>query len=446
MNRLIEYLQIRFANRPGLQRILDNLGWLLFDRILRVLVGMVVTVSMARYLGPEQFGIVSYALALTALFGMIALLGLTNVVVHELVENPRIAGTTLGSSCALMAVGGFVGYLALVACVLLTRADDEIAKLASFVIGASILFRCFEIGYYWFESQIQSKYVVRAQAVVFLLASGVKLALIGIGAPLIAFILVLAAQAAATPLVATLVFQIMGPGVRSLQFELERARELFRASWPMLMSGVAMMVYMKIDQLMIASIWGDAAVGVYSASVTVSEATYILAVIVTATAYPAILSSRKEGVDIYRTRFQQLLDIMVVLALGVAIPMTLLSDWVVNTLFGSSYSEAADVLKVHIWALLFIFIGVVSNRWFIAEGRQILNLQRTTLGAVVNIALNALWIPRFGLLGAAYATIVAHAVAAFLSDLIRAESRPLFRMKLAAFNVVGALSRLGRNL
>jgi PST family polysaccharide transporter len=446
---MIDVLRKRFrdriTDRPGLMRILHNFSWLLVDRVIRVFLGMVVTVLMARYLGPEQFGIISYALAITGLCGMVALLGLNQVVVHDLVQNPSTAGITLGSARGLMAVGGLVAYTSLVVAVLLTRSEDSFAKLASFAIGASVLFRFLDFGRYWFESQVQSKYVVLAQLAVFFGASLAKVVLIVLDAPLSAFILVVTAQAVATPVATSLVFWSRAEVGTSLRFDAERARALLSASWPLLLAGFAMMVNMKIDQLMIASMLGDQAVGVYSAAVSVSEATYALAVIITATTYPAVLAARAEGEEVYRARFQQLFDLIVVLAVAIAVPVTFGANWIISTLFGESYLAAGAVLTVHVWALIFVFLGVVSDRWFIAEGRPKLNLQRTVLGVCVNVVLNFVLIPRFGLIGAATATIVAHSVAAFFSDLIQAKSRPLFGMKLAALNVPGAILRLVRH-
>ena len=435
----------RFRGRPGLERALKNIGWLFIDRMVRVLVGVFVTVLIARYLGPNDFGVLSYALALTALCGAMALLGMKEVVIRDLVKDPQMAGRTLGSAGGLMMIGSSASYVLLVSLVLLTRSDDAIAKLASFVIGASVLFRFLEFGAFWFESQVQSKYVVLAQLGVFLLASAAKVYLVAIDAPLVAFVVTVTIQAITSSTAAAIVFARFKPDSVSLSFELRRAKQLVAESWPLLLAGIAMMVYTRIDQLMIASILGDESVGIYTAAITVSEATYVLAVIVVATTFPAVLSAKKEGEAVYHARFQQLFDLIVILAVAVAVPLTLLSGWITNTLFGKSYEAAGIVLTVHIWSLVFVFLGVVSGRWFVAENRQKLNLQRTILGALINIVLNLVLIPRYGLIGAAVASVIAHSIAAFFSDLFNAKTRSLFRMKLAALFVPRAVLRLVRN-
>lgn len=445
MNNLREYFQRRFGNRPGLSRILNNFSWLLGDRLVRILIGTVVTVWLARYLGPAQFGIISYAVALLTICSSVGLLGLKDVVIRDVVQDPQSKGATLGAAAGLMSAGGVAAYLLLATVVLLTRPDDGIVKVASLTIGASVLLRFTDVGAYWFESQVQSRYVVLAQLTVFIAASAAKIVLIVIAAPLVAFVVVILLQSLASSLATAAVFRYFKPSDLGLRFDTKRAQRLLSESWPLLLSGAAMLVYMKIDQLMIAAFWGDRAVGVYSAAVTISEATFVIAAIVIATVFPAVLSARNEGPEVYRARFQQLFDFMVVLGFAIALPMTFLSGWIIATLFGPSYQAAGIVLTTHIWAAIFVFIGMASYRWFVAEGRPGLNLQRTLLGAAVNIVLNLLWIPRYELIGAAMATIVAHFVASFLSDLVNAETRPLFRMKLMSLNAPAALLRLVRN-
>jgi PST family polysaccharide transporter len=106
--------------------------------------------------------------------------------------------------------------------------------------------------------------------------------------------------------------------------------------------------------------------------------------------------------------------------------------------FGQRYAEAGQILSIHIWTAVFVFLGVASGKWFIAENRQVLAFQRVACGMVINIVLNIVWIPEYGASGAAFATLVSQAVSALLFDVLRKETRPMFRMKLKSFFVVRA--------
>ena len=108
---------------------------------------------------------------------------------------------------------------------------------------------------------------------------------------------------------------------------------------------------------------------------------------------------------------------------------------IVGLLFGDAYLEAVPVLAIHIWASLFVFLGVASSRWFLAENLQKLMLVRTVLNGLINILLNLLLIPDYGAVGAAIALLVAQAAGTFIFDHFREDTRRLFYMKLSSLNL-----------
>jgi PST family polysaccharide transporter len=156
---------------------------------------------------------------------------------------------------------------------------------------------------------------------------------------------------------------------------------------------------------------------------------------IVASVFPAILEAKKRDDGQYLQRLQRLYDLMVRLSIVIALPMTFIATPLVVTLFGSAYAKSGPVLAIHIWASVFVFLGVASSQWFVAENRQILSFQRTLLGAVVNVILNLILIPPFGPIGAAVATVIAYAMAAFLADLLQKGTRQMFLMKLSSMNI-----------
>ena len=204
---------------------------------------------------------------------------------------------------------------------------------------------------------------------------------------------------------------------------------------------MAVMVYMKIDQIMLGQMSGDEAVGIYSAAVRISEVWYFIPLVIVASVFPAILEAKKRNEAHYYARLQQLYDLMVLLSISVALPMSFLATPIVKLLFGEAYAPAGSVLAIHIWASVFVFLGVASSKWFLAENRQVLSLQRTVLGALANILLNAWLIPLYGTVGAAIATVVSYAIAAYFSDCLQAETRKAFLMKSSSLNIFSLLSK-----
>lgn len=435
MRLIPAFIHRRIAHRPNLVKIVDNISWLFFDKILRMGVGLLVGVWIARYLGPEQFGLLNFALAFTGLFGAVASLGLQGIVVRDIVRNPESARLTLGTAAILQLIGGLVSFLLILGVIAHLRPDDPLARSIVAILGAMMLLKASDIAVYWFESQVQSKYTVWVQNSVFLVFASVKVALILQHAPIIAFVWAMLAETVAVAFILITVMGLRGPALKSLRVSSARAKALLMDSWPLVLSGIAVMIYMRIDQIMLGQMIGDEAVGIYSAAARISEVWYFIPMAIVASVFPAILEAKKRSEAEYYARLQKLYDLMVWVSVSVALPMTFLATPLVMLLFGETYAAAGTVLAIHIWASIFVFLGVASGKWFLTENRQLLSLQRTVLGAIANIALNLWLIPLYGAVGAAIATVISQSIAAWLFDPLQVVSRPMFFMKLRAMNL-----------
>jgi O-antigen/teichoic acid export membrane protein len=436
MNLVPAFVRRRIAHRPNLVKIVDNIGWLFFDKVLRMGVGLLVGVWVARYLGPEQFGLFSFATAFVGLFGAIAGLGLQGIVVRDIVRNPSCKEETLGTAAVLQFIGSLIAYGLILGTIFWLRPDDTLAKVLVAILGSTMLFKASEVVVYWFESQVLSKYTVWVQNSVFLVFAAVKVVLILNHAQLVDFAWVTMAEALVVALLLGIMLGVHGPKLRHLRTTWSCTKTLMKDCWPLMLSGIAIMIYMKIDQIMLGQIVGDEAVGIYSAASRISEVWYFIPMMIVASVFPAILEAKKRSEEQYYQRLQHLYDLMVWLSVAVALPMTFLSRPVVTLLFGEAYAAAGPVLAIHIWASVFVFLGVASSQWFLAENRQVLSFQRTALGSVTNILLNFFLIPIWGAIGAAIATVISQIVAALLFDLILIETRKMFLMKLRSLNLL----------
>jgi len=444
MNLTPAFVRRRFAHRPGLLRILDNIGWLFFDRVLRMGVGLIVGIWIARYLGPDRFGALNFAIAFVTLFGAIAGLGLKDIVVRDIVREPQGKDETLGSAALLLGSGGLLAYGGILGIIFWLRPEDTLTKMLVAIIGSTVLFKFSDVAACWFESQVLSKYIVWVQNGSFLVLAAIKVALILNDAPLVSFAWAIMAEALMGAILMFVMLAWRGPALRQLRVTLGRAKGLLTDSWPLLLSGIAILIYMKIDQIMLGQMVGNEAVGIYSAAVRLSEVWYFIPVMIVTSVFPAILQARERSEAEYYRGLQRLYDLMVLLSLGLALPMTFLSTPVVTLLFGDAFAGAGTVLAIHIWAAVFVFLGVASGKWFVAENRQILSLRRTALGAVANVALNLVLIPDYGPIGAAIATVLSYAIASFLVDVVQQETRQMFYMKVKALNLVSSLTRARR--
>jgi PST family polysaccharide transporter len=184
---------------------------------------------------------------------------------------------------------------------------------------------------------------------------------------------------------------------------------------------------------MIGQMLGDERLGVYSAAVRLTEVWYFIPVAITSSVFPAIVSAKKTGEAKYYDSLEQLYLLMVWLALGVAIPITVFAEPIVELVFGPEYRDGATVLAIQCWSGLFIFAGLVSNHWYLLENLSHYTLYRHLLGAGMNIAINLVLIPRYGIDGAAIATLITQFITSYMFDLLNRPTKILFRIKSRYF-------------
>ena len=426
-------LRAKIEHRPYLQKVFNNIGWLFADKILRMGVALFVGIWIARYLGPEQFGLLNYALAIVTLFSAVASMGLNGIVVRDLVKEPCTADTTLGTAFLLQLFGGLLAFALAVVVVSFTRPNDNLARMIVAVLGFILVFKATDVVKYWFESKVQSKYIIWVENSVFLLLAVIKVSLILAKAPLMAFVWAAFVESAIVSLGAILVYSQRGGHLSTWRVNYKRAKSLLMDSWPLILSSLAIVMYMRIDQIMLGQMLDDEAVGIYTAAVRVSEVWYFIPTAIVISVFPSIIESKKQNEVQFYQRLQKLYDLMVLLALAVAIPMTFMSNWVISLLFGADYIQAGTVLAIHIWSGLFVFLGVASGSWYLSENLQIMAFGRAFLGAITNIVANIYLIPRYGVIGAAIGTILSQVVAAYFFDAIYPKTRYTFWMKTKSF-------------
>lgn len=420
------------VSAQGFKRYLANTSWMMGERVIRMAVALVVGVYVARYLGPGRFGLLSYAVSFVGLFSALATLGLDGIVVRGLVEDPGERERIMGSAFILKLVGAVV-LIALVLAGLQVTSNDRYTKTMVLIVAGGFLFQSFNVIDFFFQSQVMARFAATAQLCALLLSSAVKVLLVVLQAPLLWFAGVVAFENVLLALCLVFNYHKRGFAPSRWRFEGGRAIELLQDSWPLMLSGMVIMVYMRIDQVMIKEMLDGQAVGNYAAAVQLSEAWYFFPTVISASLFPAIVDARGRGGNLYYRRLQRLYDFMVWSAVVIALPVTLFAGDIIGLVFGTAYQQASGVLRVHIWGGVFVFLGVASGKWFLAENLIKLSFYRAVCGAIMNVILNLMFIPRYGILGAALSTLLAQFTAAYAYDALSKKTLICFRMKSRSF-------------
>lgn len=412
---------------PGFKKYFLNTGWLFVDKVVRMLVALFVGVYVARYLGPERFGILSYAGSFVGLFTAFASLGLNGIVVRNLVQDEEQRDLILGTAFCLKTFGAIVMFcMVMVACQF--TSSDFYTKSIIAIIAAGVLLDSFQVVDFHFQSKVQAKFCALSSLFAMIISSILKLILIFLAADLIWFAVVTVIEKGVLGIGYLIFYLRQKLKLRDWRFSIKTAQDLLKDSWPLILSGFVIMIYMRIDQIMIKEMLGDAAVGQYAAATRLSEVWYFIPMVICSSLFPAILNAKEKNAIVYYQRLQSLYDMMFVISFLIALFVSFSGAWVVDTLYGSAYQEAANVLVLHIWAGIFVFLGVSSGRWLLVENMQIFAFYRTLLGACANLGLNFLLIPRYGICGAAFSTIIAQAIASYLGYATNKKTLKIFIM------------------
>jgi PST family polysaccharide transporter len=402
------HAQLAIAPAPAMstRRVATNSAWLIGDKLVRLGLGLLVTVWMARHFGPDTFGVWNFAIAFVAFFGAVATLGMDGVIVRELVREGADAGALLGTALLLRCTMACALALAAVLSVAAWRPDEWLPMLLVACNAAMMVFQTSQILEYHFQARMHSRPAVIAANIAYLAAMLLRLGLLAIDAPIAWFGATLVIEATLAALLLWRAWRQDNAAGLRWRWHAPTACLLLRESWPLIFSGVAVVIYMRVDQLMLASMVGDAEVGQFSAALRIAEVWYFIPMSIATAAFPMIVARRQRDVVEYDGYVQRLYDLRAWIGIGVAVLATLLADRIVPLLYGAAYADAARILQVQIWAGIAVSMSFVHSRWLLAEGLQRYGLYYTLVGAVLNVSLNLLLIPRHGALGAAWATLL----------------------------------------
>jgi O-antigen/teichoic acid export membrane protein len=391
-------------------------AWLLTEKIFVLGITFLITVLLARHLGPDDFGALNYAMAVVAIVSAFTTLGLGGgVVVRELVRNPAEAAEIVGTTLAVRIAASTLGLAATVIFAWLVGLDqqDLIFLIAlSLPFDAAITFRLL------FEARVASMEVAIATVAATILGASLRLVAIYYQAPLWIFAAIIPLQAAITATALAIIFSRFGSAIMQLRCTASRARRLLHESWPLMISSAGAILYLKLDQFMLGEMAGMSVVGTYSVASRLSEVWYILPTIVGASIAPRIFELHATNCALYERRLKQAFGYSFWLGVLVAASVSIVATKLIVALYGRPYAPAGLVLSIHIWTCPAVFMGVILQKWFLAERLILHSFWRHLLGAAVNIGLNLLLIPIWGGVGAAVATLVSYTVASFLSCFI----------------------------
>ena len=431
-DKLPGWLRTRLAGRDTLRRVLDNSFWLFCEQLLRMAAGLLVGIWMARYLGPERYGWLSYAMAAVGLVSSFTSLGVNAVVVRELAREPAQANAWMGTAFFVKSASASLGFLACVVLAWLHTAPADSVRPMIVIIALGMFFQTLDVIDLLYQAKGESRVSAWVRMAACVLANLFKVALILARAPVVAFAIAGVVELALSA--AGWLWAARRHGWRTSDWCCERARvwALLHESWPLALSGLAIYAQAYFDQLVIGSRLGGSELGQYAAALRlVSVFGFVPTVVYTVTT-PEITRAKRDDETLYHSRLYDLYRLMFGLFLLTALPLIVLGPTLVRLLYGASYAGAAVLLPWLAFRLFFTNMGVARSVFVTNEKLFRFGLLTAVAGAGVNILLNLLLVPRWGTRGAIISSFVSFGVSTFAFEPFQARARANLGLMLRA--------------
>ena len=428
-------------------KVVENIFWLLIDRFLRMIGGLVLIFLLARYLEPSKFGAYNYALAFMTLFQGLSSFGLESVVIQELVLSPHKDKEVLGSAFVIQFVASIL-VMGLFVSISFLIHDSASTLMMITIVAISNIFQSSRTIEFWFQSQQQSRNISISRIAAFTIFFLTTIALVYLQAGLVLFTFMILIDTLISS--GCLIFLYQAASERRVNLwspNIRTITKLLRSSWPLAITTLMIIVYTRIDQFMIAKMMGTESLGFYSLAIRITEAFLFLPVIISNAYFPMVVELKGTNSCEYTIAIKKLYALMTWTSLPIIFCLLLFRQQIIMLMSGETYLPSASVLSVSVWILLFSFQGTARGKWLVAEGLQKYSYLYVGIGSITNILLNLFFIPTYGIKGAAMATVAAQATVALIAPLLFRETRMSVYMLLSSFfplrlNVQQADSRL----
>lgn len=415
------------------KRIFKNAAWIVGCKIFQALLGLVVTMLSARYLGPSGYGLINYAASIVAFVVPVMQLGLNSTLVQEIVNDPDREGEILGTSIAMNLVSSVFCILGIVFFSAIANRGETVTTAVCALYSIQLVFQSLELIQCWFQAKLLSRYTAITMLVAYGVTAAYKILLLILGSSVYWFAV---AQALDFGIIGvTLLIIYRKVGTARLSFSWQLARKLFSRSKYYIVSSLMVTVFAQTDRIMLKAMVDEAAVGYYSAAISCATMTGFVFVAIIDSARPGIFESARASASSFEKSVSALYCVIIWLSLVQCAGITFFAELIVSILYGSAYAPTVGTLRLVVWYTTFSYLGAVRNIWILAEGKQkylwIINLS----GAGANVILNALMIPVWGINGAALASLITQIFTNVIISFLLKPIRPNAMLMLRGLNL-----------
>lgn len=412
-------------------KFLKNTSWMIGGKIFQMLISLLVNMIVVRYLGPSDYGLIGYSNSFISFFSSICTLGLNGIIVKELVTNTQKQGEVLGTGIALRVISGFISIIIIQISMKILNPKDNILSIIAFLQSISLIFSSLDLINYWYQSRLESKYSTIIQSAAYIVMCVYKAIILILGKDVRWF----AFSTTLDIIVITILLAIAyhKHGGQKLSFNICVGKRLISQSYHFIFAGIMVTIYGQIDKVMIGSMMDVKSVGLYSVAITLCGIWSFIPGAFIDSARPIIMNSKDINNEMYIKRLKQLYTVIIWMSIIYALFISCFGEVIINILYGKEYIDSLPALKIVVWYCSFSYLGAAKNIWLICEGYSKYEKWFTMYGAIINIVLNLIFIPKLGIIGAAIATLVTQIFTNVVIPTIYKDTRKNTRYIIDAF-------------
>lgn len=420
-------------------RTVKNVGWIVGGRLANKILAFVVGVFTARYLGPDNFGLINYAAAYTAFFASLCNLGINSIIIKDFSDNPDEEGKALGTTLVLRAISSLLSALMIIGVVSIVDRDEPLTILVAALSSIGLLFQIFDVFNQWFQYQLKSKYYAVATVIAYIAASAYKIVLLITGKSVAWF-----ALATSVDYIVIAIFLLLaykknnGP---KLSFSMSKAKQLLSASSSFIISGLMVSIYAYTDRLMLKQMLDEAAAGYYSLAFSLSTFWEFILIAVMDSMYPSIINAYNVDRERFDRKNRQLYAMVIYISLFASILICIFGRLIVEVLYGAEYLPTVQPLRIVVWYTTFSYLGAARNAWVVSENKQKYLKYLYVSAAAVNVVLNLVFIPLWGASGAALASLITQISTTVILPMLIPALRPNARLMFEALMLKGVFNK-----
>ncbi len=407
---------------------------------MQMFLSLFISMMIARYLGPTNYGVINYAASFVAFFTSIASLGLDGIIVNELVKNEGKDNDIIGSCICMRFIAGVISVFCICVLVGFLNPGDKILLAVAFLQSLSLPVKAFECINFWYQSKLESKYIVISQIIGYLVVSIYKIYILYAGKGVVWFAASVMIEALVIAVI--MLFSYVKRNGFKFSFDKYRSKQMLSNSIYFMMAGIMTTVYNQIDRVMIGNMIDKKSVGLYTAAVTISSVWSFVPIAVIESIRPIVMKEKSINENNYKNKFQQLITIVLWLSLAFSLVTIIFGEYIIMILYGNDYKDAINALYFYALGMVFPYIGNVRSLWLICENKHKYVQVFSIIGAIVNIILNLLLINCLGMYGAALATSITQIVVSIIVPMCFKDTRPYVFQLLKAFRISSLFSTI----